>query len=286
MLEKYYILNKNNTDLNVYRCGFEECSPGYTWGPGVRDHYIVHVILSGKGYYTLNGMTHPLEAGQGFLICPGQIVHYEADSKQPWTYSWVGFHGLKAENILKKAGLGQQNPIFRFGKAEYLTKSLNDMIVAARDENTSELMLTGYLFLFLAHLLQNQKSRSTMTDKAFNTDRYVSKAIEYIEKNFAGPLTVEALAKTLKIDRSYLSTLFSRHLGVSPRQFIIDYRMDKACALLQNEQLSVGDVARSVGYEDPLQFSKTFRKTKGDSPRQYKIKIKDLDQVPQNLVTS
>ncbi len=270
MLEKYTISKKDNTDLNVYRCGFEECSPGHTWGPGVRDHYIVHVILSGKGFFTLNGQTHTLEAGQGFLICPGQIVRYEADKAQPWTYSWVGFHGLKAESILKKAGLTLQSPIFHYFEEEVLTKSLNDMIAAARNESISDLILTGYLYLFLAHLVQNHSREASTAHKIISSDRYVSKAIEYIEKNYAGDLSVVDLAKALKIDRSYLSSLFSRYLGVSPRQFIIGYRMDKACELLQNDQLSIGDVARSVGYEDPLQFSKTFRKTKGASPKNYR----------------
>lgn len=271
MLEKYYISKKDNTDLNVYRCGFEECSPHHTWGPGVRDHYIVHVILSGKGFFSVNGQTYTLETGQGFLICPGQIVHYEADKLLPWTYSWVGFHGLKAETILNKAGLTNQNCIFKYSKDD-LTKSLNDMIISARDENTSGLLLTGFLYLFLAKLVQNHRQHTTPSGKFVGSDRYVSKAVEYIEKNYAGHLSVDDIAKNLRIDRSYLSTLFSRYLGLPPREFIIGYRMDKACELLKNPQLSVGDVARSVGYEDPLQFSKTFIKAKGDPPNHYRKK--------------
>jgi hypothetical protein len=48
MLEKYIIKRKDNTDLNVYRCGFEECSPGYAWGPAIRDHFIIHYVHSGR----------------------------------------------------------------------------------------------------------------------------------------------------------------------------------------------------------------------------------------------
>lgn len=270
MLEKYYISKKDNTDLNIYRCGFEECNPGHSWGPGVRDHYSLHVILSGQGCFTLNGSTYALKAGQGFLIWPGQIVHYQADAASPWTYSWVGFHGLKAEAILKKAGLSVQKPIFSFEPEGPLTKSLNDLIAVARNEKTPELMLTGYLYLFLANLLELQRSSQPPSQMATTSDRYVSKAVEYIEKNYAGDLSVEGLARALKIDRSYLSSLFTRYLGLSPRDFIIRYRMDKACELLKNPYLSIGDVARSVGYEDPLQFSKTFRKTKGVSPLNYR----------------
>ncbi len=273
MLEKYYISKKDYTDLNVYRCGVEECNPGHSWGPGVRDHFIIHIILSGKGNFVVNGKTYTLETGQGFLICPDQIVHYEADIKKPWKYSWVGFHGLKAESVLKSANLDINNPVFEYKDrpaAELLTNTLDSMITHLRNENSSDLMLAGYLYQFLSYLVHNQKGSYTKPYKAANKDRYVTKAIEYIEKNYAGHLSVAELARYIRIDRSYLSNLFNKYLDISPSNFIIKYRMDKACELLSNEQLTIGDVARSVGYEDCFQFSKTFKKTKGMSPSLYR----------------
>ncbi|HHY64839.1 MAG TPA: AraC family transcriptional regulator [Clostridiaceae bacterium] len=272
MLEKYYISKKDNTDLNVYRCGFEKCSPGYFWGPGVRDHYIIHIVSSGKGIYTVNGKTYGLEAGHGFLICPGQIVYYKADDNNPWTYYWVGFHGLKAEQVLKKAGLSKDKLIFSMTESDNLIPSLSDLINEAR-HNVSDLMLTGLLYRFLAYLVNRSENKTQAGDRVIDTTRYVSKAVEYIEKNFSGELTVQSVADYLKIDRSYLSTLFSKHLGTTPRDFIIKYRMDKACELLKNPQLSVSDVARSVGYEDPFQFSKTFKSRTGQSPLYFRKKL-------------
>ncbi|NLX64600.1 MAG: AraC family transcriptional regulator [Clostridiaceae bacterium] len=273
LLEKYYISKKENTDLNVYRCGIEECLPNHSWGPGVRDHYIIHLIISGKGCFTVNGKTHNLEAGQGFLICPGEIVSYKADSILPWKYSWVGFHGLKARQILKRAGLSVDDPIFSYHERDLLVESLEEMITEAGSRRPSDLMLSGLLYQFLARLVKCLQSEEPVAGKNSDSSFYVSKAVEYIEKTYSGPLSVSGIANYLKIDRSYLSTLFSRHLGISPREFIINYRMNKACELLGNPQLSIGDVARSVGYEDPLQFSKTFKKEKGLSPSRYRTEI-------------
>ncbi|MGI6623512.1 MAG: AraC family transcriptional regulator [Acetivibrionales bacterium] len=270
MLEKYYISKKDNTDLNVYRCGFEKCTPGYFWGPGVRDHYIIHIVSSGRGSYSVNGETYSLEAGQGFLICPGQIVYYKADSVSPWTYSWVGFHGIKAEQVLKKAGLTTDDPIFNSIESDNLIPSLNDLIKEAGSVHGSDLMLTGMLYRFLSCLVDRFENKIQASDRTTDKARYVSKAVEYIEKNFSGAISVNSIADYLKINRSYLSTLFSKYLGVTPREFIIKYRMDKACELLKNPLLSVGDVARSVGYEDSFQFSKTFKKVKGMPPSRYR----------------
>jgi len=273
LLEKYYISKKDNTDLNVYRCGIEECMPNHSWGPGVRDHYIIHLIISGKGCFTSNGKTHNLEAGQGFLICPGEIVSYKADSIMPWKYSWVGFHGLKDQQIINRAGLSIDVPTFRYNERDLLVESLDEMINEARSRRPSDLMLSGLLYQFLARLVKSLDPWKSFTAKNSDSSIYVSKAVEYIEKTYSGPLSVSGIAHHLKIDRSYLSTLFSRHLGISPRDFIINYRINKACELLGNPLLSISDVARSVGYDDPLQFSKTFKKEKGVSPSLYRTEI-------------
>ena len=60
MLEKFYINQYNHTDLNIYRCGIESCIPGHSWGPAIRDHYIIHYILDGKGIFRLSGVTYQL----------------------------------------------------------------------------------------------------------------------------------------------------------------------------------------------------------------------------------
>ena len=276
MLEKYTFSNKDNTDLNVYRCGFEECSPGYGWGPAVRDHFNMHYILSGKGTFYIQGERYSLKANEGFLIWPDTVVRYEADEKDPWTYAWVGFHGLKAEFFLKKAGLSLNKPTFVYSADDRLINCLNAMRSAVKPDSASELMVTGYLYHFLSLLIKNHRQTHPVEIHAAGGDRHVSRAIEYITKNYASSLSIGELAQQLNIDRSYLFTLFRTHTGLSPRDFIIRFRMDKAGDLLKNPLLSIGDVARSVGYDDPLQFSKTFKKVKGVSPSQGRIKLPPL----------
>jgi AraC-like DNA-binding protein len=270
MLEKYIIKRKDNTDLNVYRCGFEECSSGYAWGPAIRDHYIIHYVHSGKGTYTLCGKTYTIHPGEGFLICPNQIVAYQADQEQPWTYSWVGFHGLKADSILKKAGLSLEDPVFSYPDITLLAGRLNEMIASARHDHASDLMITGHLYLFLALLVDHRRKNQPPESKEAGGDGYISKAVEYISKNYGSRLTVGDLARFLRLDRSYFSSLFAKITGMPPLQFILRFKMEKAAELLKNSRYTIGDVARSVGYEDPLQFSKTFKKVMGLSPASYR----------------
>ena len=93
--------------------------------------------------------------------------------------------------------------------------------------------------------------------------------INNIPDEEAEDITVELLASYIGIGRKYLYSLFKRFLNLSPKEYIIAYRMERAKDFLQDMQLSVGSVACSVGYQDPLTFSKMFKLYTGISPSEY-----------------
>ena len=99
------------------------------------------------------------------------------------------------------------------------------------------------------------------------------KSIDFINNNFTNNIKVTDIANYVGLNRSYLSSLFKKSLNLSPQEFLLKFRMNKAYELLKNPKLSVGDVSRSVGYMDPLTFSKTFKKYSGYSPKQYRENI-------------
>ena len=53
----YKVTEKELVSLSVYNVGFQKCDPLYQWGPGIRDHYLIHYIISGKGYYKIKNTT-------------------------------------------------------------------------------------------------------------------------------------------------------------------------------------------------------------------------------------
>ena len=72
--------------LVVYNSGFQKCAPGYAWGPGVRDHYLIHYVVSGRGTLELEGRTFVLGPGDAFLIRPDVPARYAAAASDPWEY--------------------------------------------------------------------------------------------------------------------------------------------------------------------------------------------------------
>ena len=102
-------VNKND-ELVVYHYGHEKCKKDHFW-TGVRDHYLIHYIISGKGLFVYNDKTYHLKAGQGFISYPDALSYYKADNTEPWEYCWVGFQGSKAQHYLNLLNLSNHQPI-------------------------------------------------------------------------------------------------------------------------------------------------------------------------------
>ena len=57
-----------SNSLRIYYCGREQCNPGHSWGPAIRPHYLLHIVLNGKGKFDYQNQTWNLKAGDAFLI--------------------------------------------------------------------------------------------------------------------------------------------------------------------------------------------------------------------------
>ncbi|HZJ57975.1 MAG TPA: AraC family transcriptional regulator [Clostridia bacterium] len=259
-------------DLIVYHYGHEKCRGDHFW-TGVRDHYLIHYIISGKGVFVYNNKTYHLKTGQGFLSCPNTLSYYQAHSTEPWEYCWVGFQGRKARHHLNLLNLSNHNPIIDCRPNPSFKMIVEEMIDTKNITTGRELVLTGLLYHFFALLLQNERTLHHTEESRNYSKVYVDKAIDYIEKNYSHKITIEGIADYIGIDRKYLSSLFKDIRLTSPQNFLIKYRMDKACILLTDELLSITHVAHSVGYDDPLLFSKMFKKYKGMPPTQYRKRV-------------
>lgn len=259
---------RDNIDLVLYTCGKETCKPRHSYGPAVRDHFLIHYIIDGEGSYYVDGKTYKLTKNQAFVIFPNVLTYYEADESTPWYYNWVGFSGFKAENYLKQANISRNNPIFTYKRGDLIEKYVDEMIQYQTPTEENELKLHGLLFLYLSELVGNA-DKHTISENS-QKDIYIKKCIEYIEKNFSHNISVTNLAEYIGLNRSYLSSIFKSYLNMSPQEFLIKYRMDKATEFMSTPSLSISEISRSVGYEDPLAFSKIFKKIKGSSPKEYR----------------
>jgi YesN/AraC family two-component response regulator len=258
----------NNLDLNLYTCGREACISKYSYGPAIRSGYIIHYILKGKGSFKVHNKTYHLGKNEAFLIEPNILTYYEADVEDPWEYTWIGFSGVKAKEYIKRSSLCMDNLIIRLDQEDKLVQCMDSIIAASRLTSNKDLLLTSKLYEFLYILCElYPNSKITSEDKK---QKYIEDALLFIEQNYAHHITVNDIAKYISINRAYLHRLFKHYLNKSPQEFLLNLRIEKACFLLTNSSLKIGDISRSVGYNDVLLFSKTFKKIKKCTPSEFR----------------
>lgn len=256
-------------DLNLYQFGWQRCQPLYAFGPYVRNHYLFHYVISGKGSLEANGRYYPIHAGQGFLICPNQVTAYAADQHDPWEYVWLEFDGIIVPGCLRQAGLSDRQPVYSPGSAQ-MGRQLQAQMMAMIDQSeASSMQLIGQGFLFLDLLVRSSGHQEGRGGKRLR-DFYIKEALSFIEQHYMHNISVEDIADCCGLDRSYFGRVFRDTMGASPQRFLMLYRMAKAERLLKESRLSISEISAMVGYENPLHFSRAFKAVYDIPPREYR----------------
>ena len=270
--------NEELLNFRLFQTGWEQCEPLHSFGPFIRNHYLFHYVISGRGFLDStapDGTTqrYALGAGQGFLICPGQINLYSADQTQPWKYVWLEFDGLRAAEYLSEAGLSAARPIYEPISMEQAEQVRDIMLYITDHSRDSTLRLIGCLCLFLDALIQTSSTRHEARHAQLR-DFYVQEAVSYMELHYRHNITVEEIANACRLNRSYFSKLFKEKKGCPPQEYLIRLRLSKAAELMRNTAMSISAVAASCGYPNQLHFSRAFKQRYGVPPREWRSQNK------------
>lgn len=264
----------DNVELSIFNCGLQSCAPSHSWGPGVRDHYLIHLVVSGHGQYTVNGRSFALGPGDLFLVKPNQVVTYCADENNPWEYYWVGFNGAFANKLIQQTPFSDQSPVYHCREADELKEALLAIYNSRGPEPRHESAMVGHLYLFLSCLMKQAQECDPRVCNA--SSQYVHAAIKYIQFNYSHDISIDDIAKAVGVSRSHLYRVFMSNVGQSPIDYLTNYRIGEACDLLRNSKLSIAEIAVSVGFFDQFYFSRVFKKTKGVPPSRYLSSIEKI----------
>lgn len=229
--------------------GKEDCCPGHSFGPAVRDCYLLHYVLEGEGVFFRGDGRYSVETGDIFVIHPGEVTTYQADTQNPWSYVWLGFSCNEAPTFLSEAVLRQMPVKHIFADiAEY---------AEVRGMDGKVFSLTHELLWILSHNIGREQKPGS---------RYAEYLKVYMENSYMNRISIEEVADRLHVDRRYLTALFRERYGQSPQAYLMEFRLAKAVAFLESG-CSVTDAAVMSGFSDLSNFSKRFKKKYGICPK-------------------
>ncbi len=229
-----------------------------------RNLFIIHYIISGKGEFSGEGF----DKSCGYLVRPDDLEVHKADKNDPYESCWIMLRGAGVPELLRRCGLPEYGGVFNFDKNDAAAKILKRVIFDIEPHNDFEevaLMQSAFYELLALHA-------ESATDAVSPSCLKAQSVKNYIKDNYHQPIKISELAEKYNFTRSYLYSFFKKEYGVSPKEYLLNYRIDKAKQLLADTavSLTVKEVAFAVGFEDPLYFSRVFHKKNGVSPTKFK----------------
>ncbi len=236
--------------------------------PGISQTIFIR-CLRGTGWCDLEGTRYSVP-GNTLLVIPAGCSHaYGASEDDPWSIEWFHAIGTGVPDYLRRLGLGQGAPLLEL-QPEAWESSLFREALSSLEEGFTESHLL-YAAQALGHLLSRlilRQKRST-ADVSSGPAR-MEKIAAYLRDHHAQSLTIPDLASMAGCSISHFASLFLKHTGHPPMDYLIRTRIEQACRLLDFTGLSIKEIAVRVGYEDPYYFSRLFKHVTTRSPKSYR----------------
>ena len=226
-----------------------------------RDFFILHYVTKGKGSFC----GKPFKAGDGYVVVPNEAEDIVADKQDPYEVNWIMFKGTKAFDFLKECNLPCHNDVFTFDKTAECADAIKRTLFGF--EPTNEREESSVINATLHQIAGIHFSTLSSSSPANTLSQQVMK---YMNEKYYENITIESIANLLNYSRNYIYTQFKKEYGLSPQEYLLNLRIEKAKLLLLKERgLAIKDIAFSVGYTDPLYFSRLFRQKTGVSPKEF-----------------
>lgn len=240
---------------------------------GCEDNILIY-CLQGKGHFIIDNKRFEVTANQ-FIHVPAtdSYMRYWADEEDPWTIYWIHFSGQDLNSFNNSLGIslfkGPQQIPFNQKALDTWETIYQSLEMGYSTENLCNASFCLYqliaTFSFIdKHVLTEKKAGGNIIDEA----------ILNMKSNIDQKLTVEDMARKHNLSSSHFSSLFRKGTGMSPIDYFIHLKMQKACQILYAYDTMIKTVAMDLGYDDQYYFSRIFKKYMGMSPEQYRLTSK------------
>ena len=229
--------------------------------------FVIEYIVSGVGYLELDRIRYKLEAGDAYIIHPGDSCFYYADERDPYKKYWVNF----STTVFFSELLREYDVNDRVIKGLDLSGFFNELFALEKKyQSTEELCIPSskLIFSLIMDIAKHKKNDILNT----NTD-IASKVKIILNRSVAKCISIDDIAKKLYHSRNDIHRSFKKKYGTTPHKYLIDIRIDRAKNLLLNRNITLTEIADYLCFSSVYHFSNVFKKQVGISPSMYAEKV-------------
>lgn len=247
----------------------------FSWEKGrVLDEYQLIYITKGSGIFESRSVNCcPIEEGSVIFLFPNEWHRYQPSSQTGWDEHWVGFKGIIVDLIMQQRFFSLTNPIVKVGYSPTLIQLFVDITEKIKREIPGyQQTLSGEVLQLLGEIYAlsiKHESISNDKEEVWMTCQAKKIMTENIEKQ----LNMQSLASSLHQSYSHFRKVFKKVCGISPGQYFIQLKIERAKELLLEDNIRIKEIAYSLGFDCCFHFSKLFKEKVGIAPENYRKKI-------------
>lgn len=250
--------------------------PGSFCDPHSHEFAEISIMLEGASTYSFEGRQQEISANSILLFNPG-VIHFEAQAQGTYSHQLhIGIKNFSFAGYIKDVFPNQAvtlippknpNPIL-----DLAWKIVDELNREEMEYRTMIKALVMELMIGILRLLEAQQTLSMVNLSVADARKQdlVQEAIAYLKQHYQTDISLDMIAQNLLISPAYLTKIFKESENTTLISYLINLRMQEACRLLTQTSATIKEVAYSVGYQDPLYFSKQFKRTLGISPKTYR----------------
>jgi AraC-like DNA-binding protein len=241
----------------------------FNWNTGrILNEYQVIYITRGKGIFESDSCKRiEVKAGSVIVLFPGERHRYKPDEKTGWDEYWIGFKGEIMDNLINKSFFKPEAPCLSIGFNESIFGLFNSIIEKTQQEDTGyQPQISGAVL----HLLGSFHAVSKQNAISDGREALINEARLLFRSNIAADFSPEQAASQLGVGYSWFRKAFKNHTGLSPGQYYIQLKIDRAKELLNDPSIPIKQIAYDLRFESYFYFSKLFKEKTRIAPTDYR----------------
>lgn len=277
-MEEVWTLSVLNTGSNRIKVNGEYPSRDhsmhhyFTWENGrILDEYQLIYISKGAGFFeSASCKQTPVTHGTILIIFPGEWHRFKPDTATGWDEFWIGCKGTMIRNMESGALINRSSPILPIGMSEEVAYLFTEIIKFAKDEKIGyQFYISGIamhlLGLVIYKVKQLEGGLNDGVEDLITRSQFILRSMS--NQNFR----IDDVATELNVSYSWFRKAFKKYTGISPKQYVLQLKIEQAKTMLSNPLTPVKEIAFELNFESASFFSKQFKKKTGKRPELYRI---------------
>ncbi len=226
------------------------------------NHTRLAYIIDGCGYVKTKEKTFNVKSGDCYILLKGTEHHYYTDNEKPWNMIWINIYGDLAPSLAK---------IYKLHNCQVYHCNIYDELknihkILEKDDDAIE--ISNSTCIIYHEILQKLQKSIILQNINLSKESIIMK--NHIDKNIEGKITIEELGDLIKRCPSQASRIFKKEMKITPYEYHLKNKIERAMLLLETSDLSIKEIAFSLGFSDEHYFSDIFKRKTGIKPTHYR----------------